>query len=390
MSTSRLAYLFGKSLSQTATTAETAELRELLRHPGNEAAFKQLLDDALVGTTEQFTMSDAAAERMLETIFSTENQPQVRRMPIIRKLTIAAAAAAVLIFLGIWQFNQPHRPLSKLHPLPENMAPPATSRAVLTLSNGQQIPLDSLTAGTVTQEKNVQVTKSADGQIIYKGQESEIAYNTISLPKGGRPLQMTFADGTRAWLNAASSITYPTAFAGKNRQVTIQGEVYFEVAKNAGMPFIVKTGPTSVEVLGTHFNINSYQDEPGVAVTLLEGSVRVDKEEGGGNMTSRMLRPGEQAFVTAQSIRVLSDANTEAAIAWKNGYFFLKGTDLPSIMRQVSRWYDVEVVYEGKIPDKRFAGSISRDISLSDLITSLQEYGIEARLNKQTLTISSK
>ncbi|WP_152267059.1 FecR domain-containing protein [Agriterribacter humi] len=395
MAVSALAYLFKKKLAKTASAEEKAALKQLLQDPRNEPEFKRLLDEAFRETGEELKMNEVAADQVLEIIFNAENKTDgsgkvVRMASRKRRNIVAAAIACILIVSSLWimrEIRQGRNTELVQNTIQHDLAPPASPKAVLTLSSGAKIFLDSAGSGSIAKEGNVNVVKMPDGQIVYKGQGKEISYHTISLPRGSRPMQLTLSDGSHIWLNAASSITYPAAFSGAKRNVTIQGEVYFEVAKNPSAPFTVQTGQTTVEVLGTHFNVNSYEDESGVSITLLEGSVKVEKT--GAGKVSRMLTPGQQAIVT-QSITLVDKADTEAVMAWKNGYFSLKGADLTSIMRQVSRWYDVEVSYKGEITDKRFVGIISRDVSLSDLLKSLHEFGIRGQLDNQKLTIESK
>lgn len=238
---------------------------------------------------------------------------------------------------------------------------PGGNKAILTLLDGSTIALDSAANGAVAQQGSTNIVKLANGQIVYrpgtKQLTSMVAYNTLTTPKGGL-YQLTLPDGTRVWLNASSSITYPTAFARKERIVQITGEAYFEVVKDKTKPFIVKTRKDDINVLGTSFNINSYADEPVMKTTLLEGSVQIN---------NKILKPGE-AYRDGQIIK--SDINKD--IAWKNGMFNFQDAKLEEVMRQLSRWYGLEIIYEKGIPSIEFGGKIGRDLTLRQVLKALQ------------------
>lgn len=393
MAALKLVDLFNKVLEKKASAEEKAALKILLLDPENEELFKALLDNALVTVKDEMQMEEAAASQILEVIRSLDDRSAAKIVPVSGKRfgwAVAAAVAIIVIAAGWWLTFQDSAGKDTDPAIAFNekdIAAPVSSQAVLTLSSGEKILLDSVATGRVTADGGVHVTKGSDGRIVYSGNNQNIASNTISLPKGSRPLQLVLADGSRAWLNAASSITYPTSFTGPRRHVEVQGEAYFEVSHNKLQPFVVQCGITQVEVLGTHFNIKAYADEPSTDITLLEGSVKVIRKNE--ENAAVLLRPGQQAVVT-DMIQLVNDADTESAIAWKNGYFSLKGADLHAIMRQISRWYDVEVIYEGKVSDRKFVGAISRDIRLSDLLQSLKEYGIEGRLEQQKLILQMK
>jgi len=206
----------------------------------------------------------------------------------------------------------------------------------------------------------------------------------MSTPKGGQ-YQLTLQDGTKVWLNAASSITYPAAFVDRMRRVKVKGEVYFEVAKNKTKPFIVDIdGGSSVEVLGTSFNINAYSDEDNSRTTLLEGSVRVV----GPGSNSVMLKPGQQAVVgSGTGVSMRSDIDTEEVMAWKDGYFEFDGASLETVLRQLARWYDVEIDYGGHVPAKTFIGEIPRDASLSVVLNVLEKTGVHFRIQGRNIVV---
>ena len=270
------------------------------------------------------------------------------------------------------------------------MKAPETNKAMITLANGQKVYLDSAVNGTLAMQGNVKLVKLANGQIAYQTASgetiNEIKYNTLTNPRGSKVIDMTLADGSQVWLNAGSSVTYPVAFVGNERRVAITGEAYFEVAHNTAMPFKVSKGEMEVTVLGTHFNVNAYDDESDIKVTLLEGSVKVIKGPSTGSGLQTVLKPGQQAQVTNE-VKVVNDADLEQVMAWKNGLFNMKGTDLAALMRQVARWYDVQVSYEGPQQQKSFGGSINRDVDLSDVLKALEQYGIHFRMEKGKVII---
>src|SRR6185312_909605 len=253
----------------------------------------------------------------------------------------------------------------------KNDVTPGTNKAILTLANGSSIILDSVANGTLTTQGNSKILK-LNGMLSYntlKNKSSEVLYNTISTPRGGQYLLM-LADGSKVWLNAASSLRFPANFVGKERKVELLGEAYFEVAKNAAMPFKVKVNGMEVEVLGTHFNINSYENESTIRTTLLEGSIKINK-----NNSSSLLKPGQQAQMNkAGEIKIINDADVEEAIAWKEGKFQFDRADIHDIMRQLARWYDVDVEYKGTV-SSHFGGTISRDVNLSQVLNMLHLTG---------------
>ncbi|MET0394409.1 MAG: FecR domain-containing protein, partial [Chitinophagaceae bacterium] len=295
-------------------------------------------------------------------------------------LLIMAAGAALVMMLGR---EQDHRPAVAGTGEQQDIVP-GRNQAVLTLADGRKIILDSAANGLVAQQGNASVVKLDGGQLLYKtaGEAApETLFNTMTTPKGGQ-YKLLLPDGTAVWLNAASSITYPAAFSGARRLVTITGEAYFEVAKDASQPFLVRTGATEVEVLGTHFNINSYDDEPAMAATLLEGSVRVTY-----GPHQSMLKPGQQARVQQPSIRVVNDVDVDQVVAWKNGFFQFDRTDIRTVMRQLSRWYDVEVVYEGEMPRDRFGGRLPRDARLSEVLRALEQTQVHFRIEGKKIIV---
>jgi len=283
-----------------------------------------------------------------------------------------------------------HKPvqqqIARSQPSNNDLAP-GGNKAILTLSTGKQIVLTGARNGKLAQQGDADITKTADGQIVYgKGDESaaaEVSYNTTSTPRGGQ-FQVVLADGTKVWLNAASSITYPTVFTGTDREVEITGEVYFEVAHNAAKPFRVKSNGQIVEVLGTHFNINAYKDEPVITTTLFEGSVKINK-----GTASALLKPGQQSLVTENNhaIKITDNVDLDQALAWKNGKFYFTNTDIEEVMRQVARWYDVDIEYEGKVPNIRLSGSCYRNLTASKALAILEYTGINFKIEGRKIIV---
>lgn len=260
---------------------------------------------------------------------------------------------------------------------------PGSNKAILTLSNGSKVILDSMAAGQITSQGQYKILKLQKGLLTYDRQNDtgrnhlnnhlatlDMQYNTLSIPRGGK-YKVRLSDGTNVWLNAASSLTYPIAFTGKERCVTLTGEAYFEVQQNADKPFKVKVGKMEVMVLGTHFNIMAYDDEPAARTTLLEGSVKIATQH-----NSMMLKPGQQAVIRSsmpERIKVKA-VDGEEAIAWKNGFFAFHRTNIYEIMRQISRWYDVNVNFQDSL-HVFLNGSITRDANVSEVFKMLKLTG---------------
>ncbi len=316
-------------------------------------------------------------EHLYQNIIEEKNSRNSQ--PIVHKIAwarwAAAAAIALLLGTGLYFFTttqKEQRDLVDIKKSRQNdIAPPNRIKTVLTLSNGQEVILDSTGNGMFATQGSVNVIKLSDGQIAYSGTNKEIQYNTLTNPKGSKVVSLMLTDGTKVWLNTASSIRYPTAFVGKERKVELTGEAYLEVAHNPAMPFIVSKGNTSIRVLGTHFNVNAYDDESSLNVTLLEGSVSVTSK---GSKQGIVIKPGEQAQVSKNgSIGLLNSVDLNEATAWKNEVFSFDGADIESIMRQISRWYDVEVVFEKNMRvSEKFYAEVSMSTSISNILKMLE------------------
>jgi transmembrane sensor len=298
-------------------------------------------------------------------------------------LRVATWAAAIIIIgsISLVYLNKTRKPQLVGRISKNNDIAPGSNKAFLTLADGRKISLTDAANGQLVKQQGLVINKTADGQLVYtvadsgnEDHEGRILFNTIETPKGGK-YQINLSDGTRVWLNAASSLRYPTKFIGNTRTVELTGEGYFEVAKVVTraakrIPFMVKSGGQEVEVLGTHFNINSYKDEENIKTTLLEGAVRVVQQ----NKHEVVLKPGEQSQLNENTINVKT-VDTETVMAWKEGDFVFDGDDLKSIMRKVARWYDVEVIYKGEFDNLRFGGFISRTKNISSVLGIMESTG---------------
>lgn len=372
----RINYLVEKVRSQKAGDAEYAELQELLRNdPDNLRAghIAALLDDGAAEPLRPYQRREW--EHIADAVLQADKGFDKGKKTVTIRFPYwwAAAAALVLIAAGTFFWQRSAVPETGMAARTEtvNDAAPGTSKATLTLADGTVVPLDSNMDRVLRQ--GAAAIRQQGGLLSYdvQGETSVVSYNTLKTPRGGQ-FQVRLPDGTQVWLNAASSLRYPTAFQGEERLVEITGEAYFEVVKNAGMPFRVKVnGRAAIEVLGTDFNVNAYEDEAAIHTTLLKGSVRVSS---GGH--TAMLRPGQQAQI-GKAISVKDDADLEKVMAWKNGVFNFHNAGLKEMMRQLSRWYDIEVVYSGQIPEREFWGKMGRNLTLSQVLKGLEGTGVK-------------
>lgn len=311
--------------------------------------------------------------------------PVVKRTRLWPRLAIAAA----VIFvggIGLFFYQQKKTAEREQFKLAASLLP-AKNDAVLTLSNGKKVILNEIAAGEIAQESGLSITKAADGTIVYssslsqKTKDSEPQYNTIATPRGGK-YQINLPDGTKVWLNAASELKYPVIFASNERKVELKGEAYFEVSKNKTSPFHVKTISQDLEVLGTHFNISAFADEQETKTTLLEGSVKivpVNSNRSSKIPGSILLKPGQQVVLDKDELNV-KKADISEVMSWKNGVFQFNDTELSSIMRQASRWYDVDVVYENQIPLITFTGEVSRNVNAATFLDMLKYLDVKFKI----------
>lgn len=322
-------------------------------------------------------------EKHIDIIESENNNNLGNKARVISFLqnSVKYAAAVAVIVVGVWawlHFNYKHKETEKAVALSPANIQPGKDGAILTLENGSQVLLDTVQNGVVALQGGATAIVK-NGTLVYeKNNETEAVYNTMSTPKG-RQYKMQLADGTMVWLNSASSIKYPVIFNKEERYVEVSGEVYFEVAKNKKQPFKVNvSNRMNVEVLGTHFNIKAYDNEPDINATLLEGSVKVaDKNN------NVILKPGQQALLNNRpEIIVRKAVDLDQIMAWKNGLFNFEGLSFEEAMNQLERWYNIQVVYEKNVPDIRFGGKLQRSLSLNDLLDILEKTGVKFKLEE--------
>jgi transmembrane sensor len=311
------------------------------------------------------------------------HEHKVRRIPWLQ----LTAAAALLIAFGTVLYLYLNKPVTKnagTQQMAGNTIIPGSNKAILTLNDGRQISLTDAANGHIADQAGITVNKKADGQLLYTISESGagdvITFNTIETPRGGQ-YQIALPDGTKVWLNAATTLRFPTRFSATERIVYLDGEAYFEVAHNKSSPFKVSLNGQQVEVLGTHFNVMAYKDENTIKTTLLEGSVKLTAPVG-----SILLEPGQQGYI-ATSAFTRSPVDVTMVTAWKDGLFKFNGIDMRTLMRQISRWYDIEIEYEPGVKDDVVFGSISRTSDLSKLLHILELGGVHFRLNGRKLTV---
>lgn len=356
--------LIDKFLNGTATPEEMAELNAWY-HSYDDTQAEILTDEPLTGEE----LGQAIHARL------PVSRPVI--VPFRKRIRTWAAAAILILALitaayFIWRPEQPAAdPVKAVLPAVQDIAP-GGNRATLTLGDGSVVILDSTASGWSQLQGNSQVEKLGEGSLAYRpgtaAGEAPVMYNTITTPRGGQ-YQVTLSDGTKVWLNAASSIRFPVIFSGPERRVEVTGETYFEVAKNPVRPFRVRAGQTEVEVLGTHFNLNAYDDESAIRTTLLEGKVKVSVPESG--QSPRFLSPGQQSGIQPGGRVTISDrVDTEEAVAWIHGRFQFKSTDLRTILRQIARWYDVDIEYRGAV-DLHFTGQLTRNQHVSKVLETL-------------------
>lgn len=395
MDESRAKALLQKHRDGTLTDEESAMLESWYLAQANAA---------------EVTITDDELERHLHAVWESlpvhEHQDppaKGRTMPLWKRFAVAASIALLATAGLTFLYHQ------KIDPQPGRVvvahdAMPGDNRARLTLSNGQNILLHEVVNGKLAQQGQTAVIKTKQGEIVYQLDSEEpahmtqqVTYNTISTPRAGQ-YQVKLPDGTRVWLNAASSIRFPTVFPDTERVVEIAGEAYFEVAKVTKaarrVPFRVKAGNQVVQVLGTRFNVNSYADEAIIQTTLLEGSIQL--ELAGRENQGVLLKPGEQALLAkngkkhgAAGLFQVRQVDTQSVVAWKDGYFRFNNVGLPELMRQLSRWYDVEVVYEGPLKEYEFVGQIERNTKLSKVLQILELGDVRFRIEDKKIIVTN-
>jgi ferric-dicitrate binding protein FerR (iron transport regulator) len=392
----RLEYLFRQYLNQELSADENRELMQLLQQQSNDAAVKEWLDDLWSNLTIENRLSESKANALFNAILAADRgmSMQTAQRPVRRMFTTMRVAAAAVLLLcisaGAWYFFF-KKPAASTVQRDEpahiiNDLPPGTNNAVLVLADGSRINLDSTANGNLARQGEVTISKR-DGMVVYDNRQQAIdntqkaiPYNTISTARGNQ-YQLLLPDGSKVWLNAESSVRFPVAFHGKERRVEITGEVFFDVVHNSKMPFAVVANGVEVQDLGTQFNVNAYKNEEGVKTTVVEGKVNIqlaigNKQKTIDNRQSAILVPGQQAQVNDRgAIKVIKDADVDAAVAWKNGQFMFAGNSIQSVMRQLERWYDIEVSYAPNVSTEEYIGTITRFSNISAVLNMLERTG---------------
>ena len=393
MPASRLEYLFNCYVQHNCSEKEEEELMNLLSRSENEAKVKKLLDELIENKELEASMPDETAASILQNIFEKDKAQVVtiEKKGSVFTLWMRVAAAVVILFISgtaCWVlFKNKDKTtvpvaLSSAKPSP---VLPGGNHAILTLADGTRIVLDSIQNGNI-KGGNANINKKGP-LLVYDGSSgfetnAPVTYNTLATPRGGQ-YQLVLPDGSKVWLNASSSIHFPTAFTGNQRDVELTGEAYFEVAKNKEKPFHVNVKGMQVEVLGTHFNVNAYGDEGNIKTSLLEGSVKIKSGQASG-----LLKPGEQAILGGNVNKIeIKKADMSEVMAWKNGLFQFDDAGITTIMQEISRWYNVEIVYQGEIPVRRFEGKISRDAQLSDVLKILELSDVKFKVEGRTIVV---
>ncbi len=353
--------------------------------------YKMLIEDSTIPMKEVDMNLVTGIEETLDQYQLGQGKKNKPAKIIRWKIVLRIAASLILFIVGVAiYFSWRSTEQNGLAVVPEQKVErdvlPGGNKAILTLSDGYAISLDDAKNGQVAQQGNAQIAKLGNGQIAYseiKGKQAEVFFNTLTTPRGGQ-FRLTLPDGSQVWLNSASSVKYPTAFNGMQRKIEITGEAYLEIAHNPVKPFIVSVNGMNVKVLGTHFNINAYDDEASVKTTLLEGSISLEKSD-----AVATLKPGQQAQLgNSGKIKVIDNVDIDQVIAWKNGYFSFNRADLQTVMRQIARWYDVDISYEGKIPERQFGGKIDRNSNATEVLKVLQETKVHFRIEGRKIIVT--
>lgn len=388
MDKQRVDYVYQKYLTKSLSSKEIEEFKQMILDPELEP----LLEDQIEIHWNLITEDDIVRlpTQRLDAIFTKvvdHQQPPKRKMPLWRRLAIVAAVGTLFFGAGLFYFGLKQHPLREGYVVQHKDIEPGQHGATLTLANGKKIKLSDAANGELLKEAGVLIRKTANGQLIYEikdaGTESG-KINTLSTDRG-ETYQIRLPDGSTAWLNAASSLTYTTGLIREGkRKVMLEGEAYFEIAKDKKHPFVVNSKGQEIEVLGTHFNVNSYPDEPAITTTLIEGSLKVNS-----NNAHRIIKPGQQA-VNQGGIITIQEADSENATDWKEGDFYLDRVNFKLAMRKIARWYNIEVVYRTDLPDTLEAGGwISRSNKLSTVLNAIEKSGIaHFKIEGRTLYVS--
>lgn len=384
--------LLDKYLAGTASAIETEQLMQAIADDQHKQLVIECIGDRWDSWNVQQLLSADQSEQMYRSIAEAIQpiaQGQVKMLPVIwKRVAVAAAVIGIAVVTTLYllpsRVKQQVAKVSAAAQAVPDIDAPAAAHAVITLANGKKIVIDSASVGKLANQDDVVLEKLADGELVYAGQTDKPGMNTLYNPRGSKVVNVRLSDGSRVWLNSESSLTYPTSFAGRERKVQMTGEVYFEIAHDKSKPFLVGFSNTEVEVLGTHFNINAYDDENSMRTTLLEGRIRLTSAK-----QSLVMEPGQQAVQQLNTAAIqIGNADVNQVMAWRNGFFEFDNVDLQTIMRQIARWYDVEVVYENMDNSIRLGGGISRNLNLQYLLRLLKMNGVNSKLEGRRLFVS--
>ncbi|WP_293310571.1 FecR family protein [Pedobacter sp. UBA5917] len=384
MNTEEIKYLLKKYNDQTASPQEKKLIEEWYEHVNGEE-----LQPSEFSETEIKSQSFSNIQSRIKAHANVKKPKQIKLFSawfFRAAIVLITLSAGLYLYLKQTESNVPVI-ISKVN---KTEIIPGGDNAILSLADGSKVVLNKTADGQIADQSGVKIIKTKSGELLYRfvgdPNASATAMNTVSTPRGGQ-YHLILADGTEVWLNAASSVKFPAAFAGNERKVEVTGEVYFEVSKNKAKPFIVHTDQSDIKVLGTHFNVNTYDDEEYQRTTLLEGSIEMKT----GNQKV-LLTPGQQANIGGKSgaIKIREIDDLEAVIGWTNGYFQFEKSDLQSVMRQVSRWYNTTVNYNGTIPAKQYTGKIPRSVNVAKLIEMLSYTGIHCSVEHNEITVNPR
>ncbi|SDC59277.1 FecR family protein [Niabella drilacis] len=373
--------LLQKFHAGTLDEQEAIRFRDLLLSGACDELLKDAVEQRLQQPRSPAAFTDAKKQLLLQQLLQHIQQPPEKKQARVVRWWWAAAAAVLVLLGGYWFFKPagPHSPGPGMAKKVPDINAPEKSTAYITLADGRQVLLDSLARDVISIGSGTGVYKNADGQISYQGAPAVATVNTLTVPRGSRPVGLVLPDGSKVWLDAGSALSYPTGFTGTERRVTLTGQGYFEVARmnapgSSGtmLPFMVTSGEITTKVLGTHFNVNAYKEEGMVKVTLLEGHVKVAPEGGGDEVD---VKPGQQAQWTGGHLKLDRSPDLDEVMAWRSDRFYFNGTDIRSVMQQVGRWYDAEIVFKEPFSHSCVA-DLPRNMPVSELLKIIELTGV--------------
>lgn len=374
-----LEHLFHQWCEHTIDNRDVPRLMYLLKKADTKGTLPQLMKEVYL----QIRDNDFFSKKEKRKIFLNAIQPIPKTIPLRRKLLYSLSAAASIVILAgasyFFYFSKIPSEKTITRQSLQDIAAPTQYSGSLVLANGNIIDFSKAVEGTIASEGNITITKKANGSLIFKGSAKKVQTNTLTVPKGSKPMHLLLADGTSVLLNVASSITFPNAFTGNQRQVTLTGEAYFEVKHDPSRPFIVTAGKNQIKVLGTHFNVNAYDDDSSMKVTLIEGKVDVDNNV--------VLKSGQQAVISKQQTSLAPAPNIQTELAWTGNEFVFDAQDIASILSTLSKWYNFSIQYKSGIPQGHFSGTINKSYALSQVLKILESGGIHCHIEKDTVIV---